>query len=179
MSTRVTHTIGLVVVALVIAAGLAACGDDDDSNGTADSSPGDPVAVQSIDGTDVLVDADGRALYTSDQEEGGDVVCAAGCTAIWDPVLVSDLGANPDALGADFGSVKRPDAGRQLTLSAAPLYRFTEEGPGELSGDGVVDSFDGTEFTWSAATSGAEPASDDSSSDDSSSSSGGGAYGAY
>jgi predicted lipoprotein with Yx(FWY)xxD motif len=171
MSRYGTRFIGMVVVILVAAVGLAACGDDDNGSASA-AAVGDPVSVETIDGTDVLVDADGRALYTSDQEQAGKVVCTAGCTAIWDPLLVSDLGANPDDLGADYGSVARPDGGRQLTFSETPLYRFTEEGPGELSGDGVVDSFDGTEFTWSAATSGAEPASDGSSS-----SSGGGSYG--
>jgi predicted lipoprotein with Yx(FWY)xxD motif len=164
MGTYGTRFIGLVVVIFLVAVGLAACGDDDEGDGSANAAAGDPVSVETIDGTDVLVDADGRALYTSDQEQAGRVVCTEGCTAIWDPLLVSDLGANPEDLGADFGSVARPDGGRQLTLSESPLYRFTEEGPGELSGDGVVDSFDGTEFTWSAATSGAEPASDGSSS---------------
>jgi len=166
----------LASVIAAAAIGLTACGDDDDGDSSAVASASEPVATQSIDGTDVLVDADGRALYTSDQEQDGNVVCAAGCLEIWEPLLASELdGVDPADLGAHFGTLKRPDGGRQLTLSGSPLYRFTEEGPGELTGNGVVDSFDGTEFTWNAATSGAEPDSDASESG----SSGGGGYGAY
>jgi predicted lipoprotein with Yx(FWY)xxD motif len=177
------HLLGLASVIAIAAVGFTACGDDDDDgDSSATASAGEPVATQSIDGTDVLVDADGRALYTSDQEQDGDVVCTTGCLEIWDPVLVSELaGASPTDLGPDFGTLERPDGGRQLTLSGTPLYSFTEEGPGELTGDGLVDSFDGTEFTWTAATSGEVATSDDSESTDDSESGApdGGGYGGY
>jgi predicted lipoprotein with Yx(FWY)xxD motif len=174
---RIGHWPWLAALAVIAALALAACGDDDDDEASAAASVDEPVATQSIDGTDVLVDADGRALYVSDQEQSGKVVCTASCTEIWDPVLVSELGADPGSLGSEFGEVKRPDGGRQLTFEGAPLYSFTEEGPGELTGDGLVDSFDGTQFTWSAAASGDSASSDTSDSD--SDSSGGGAYGGY
>ena len=48
----------------------------------------------------------------------------------------------------------RTDGGRQLTFKGLPLYSFTEEGPGQLDGDGFVDDFDGTRFEWAAATTG-------------------------
>jgi predicted lipoprotein with Yx(FWY)xxD motif len=165
-------TLALVVTALA----LAACGDDDDDGDetAAAASSTAPVATEDIDGTDVLVDPDGRALYVADQEQGGEVLCEASCAEIWDPLLLSELDADPASLGSGFADVERPDGGRQLTFEGAPLYSFTEEGPGELTGDGVVDSFDDTEFSWSAAT------TDESSAESSDSdSSGGGAYGGY
>jgi predicted lipoprotein with Yx(FWY)xxD motif len=173
---RGRRSLWLAVLAVIAALALAACGDDDgDDEASAAAGSGEPVATQSIDGTDVLVDADGRALYSADQEQSGRVVCTASCTEIWDPVLVSELGTDPGSIGSGFGEVKRPDGGRQLTFEGAPLYRFTEEGPGELTGDGLVDSFDGTQFSWSAAT----PGDSTQSGTDESESSGGGAYGGY
>jgi predicted lipoprotein with Yx(FWY)xxD motif len=173
---RIGHRLWLAALAAVAALALAACGDDDDDDEAAAAAGGsEPVATQSIDGTDVFVDPDGRALYFADQEASGKVLCTASCTEIWDPALLSELGADPESLGSEFGEVKRPDGGRQLTFEGAPLYSFTEEGPGELTGDGFVDSFDGTEFSWNAAVSGDSASSDTSDSD----SSGGGAYGGY
>jgi predicted lipoprotein with Yx(FWY)xxD motif len=166
----------LAALAIIAALSFAACGDDDDDDDASAATGGsEPVATQSIDGTDVLVDPDGRALYVADQEASGEVLCTASCTEIWDPALLSELGADPESLSSEFGEVKRPDGGRQLTFEGAPLYSFTEEGPGELTGDGFVDSFDGTEFSWSAAVSGDSASSDSSDSE----SSGGGSYGGY
>jgi hypothetical protein len=54
-------------------------------------------------------------------------------------------------------------------LKGLPLYTFTEEGPGQLDGDGFVDDFQGTHFEWAAAATGA--ASGSSGSDGSSGSS--------
>ena len=162
-------------MAVIAALALAACGDDDDDEASAAADGGEPVATQSIDGTEVLVDAEGRALYVADREASGKVLCTASCTEIWDPLLLSELGAGSEGLDSGFGEVKRPDGGRQLTYEGAPLYSFTEEGPGELTGDGLTDSFDGTQFGWSAAASSDSASSDSSDSE----SSGGGAYGGY
>jgi predicted lipoprotein with Yx(FWY)xxD motif len=171
-----TRALGLIVLTIVAALVLAACGDDDDNGeASATATSSEAISTASIDGADVLVDADGRALYTADQEQDGEVLCMAGCLEIWDPVLVSELGADASSLGSEFADVKRSDGGRQVTFEGAPLYSFTEEGPGELTGDGLVDSFDGIEFSWSAAVSG-DTASSDSSDDEPS---GGGAYGGY
>ena len=59
----------------------------------------------------------------------------------------------PSQLDLDLGTVKRPDGGQQLTFKGMPLYTFTQEGAGQLDGDGVADDFNGTHFVWTAATS--------------------------
>ncbi|HEX2128753.1 MAG TPA: hypothetical protein VHF58_06005 [Solirubrobacterales bacterium] len=135
----------LATLAAIAALGLAGCGDDDDAGAEGDAE----VVTAAIDGSTVLVDAGGRALYTSDQESGGEVACTGGCAAIWTPVEADGGSARVD--GAELGVVERPDGSAQLTLDGAPLYSFAEEGPGELTGDGLTDSFRGREFTWSAA----------------------------
>jgi predicted lipoprotein with Yx(FWY)xxD motif len=162
------------------ALGLAACGGDDDGDNSAAATTGGGTAsaggvtTHTIDGTDVLVDADGAALYSADQEQGGKVLCTDGCTSIWKPVPASEGAGAPSDLM--LGEVDRPDGEKQLTYKGAPLYSFTEEGSGELTGDGFKDSFSNTDFTWHAATTSA--GSESSSAGGSGGSSGGsGGYG--
>jgi predicted lipoprotein with Yx(FWY)xxD motif len=166
MRISTAHSAGLLALIAAAALGLGACGGDDDDDGGSDGTASSgAVSVESIDGTDVLVDSQGRALYSADQERGGEVLCTAECASIWDPVPASDGDSAPADL--KLGEVERPDGGMQLTYEGSPLYAFTEEGPGELTGDGFVDSFDGTRFSWSAATagSGSKPKSPDDSDD--------------
>lgn len=171
-TTRTVQVVGLITAA---ALALAACGGDDDGSGASNASSDGTasaggVSVQSIDGTDVLVDSNGQALYSADEEQDGKVLCTGGCTSIWKPVPASE-GASASS-DLDLGEVDRPDGAKQLTYMGAPLYAFTEEGPGKLTGDGVTDSFGGNSFSWHTATSGAG----DSGSSDSGGSSGGYGY---
>jgi predicted lipoprotein with Yx(FWY)xxD motif len=170
LRTYTALAIGLIVTA---ALALGACGGDDDDSAGSDMSSGGVtasaggVSAQSVDGTDVLVDSDDRVLYSADEEQDGKVRCTDGCTAIWKPVPASEgSGASSDL---DLGEVDRPDGAKQLTYEGAPLYTFTDEGPGELKGDGLTDDFGGDSFTWHAATTTA----DDSGSSDSSGTGGG------
>jgi predicted lipoprotein with Yx(FWY)xxD motif len=148
-------SIGALGLALAAALGLAACGGGGQATGQASAGQAttgsrETLTTQSIDGMTVLVDSQGRALYSPDQERSGKVVCTAGCTAIWQPLAVSGKATAPGALAKDVGTVKRPDGGQQATFDGRPLYTFTQEGPGQLTGDGFKDSFDGTSFTWHA-----------------------------
>jgi predicted lipoprotein with Yx(FWY)xxD motif len=152
----------LLTVALAVAAGalvLAACGGDSDDNGNAtaaDSGAGASlVSIEDVNDTDVLADSEGRTLYTADVENG-EIRCTGACTSFWKPVEASANEAESASadLDLDLGVVDRPGGGRQLTYEGLPLYSFTEEGPGQLDGDGFVDDFDGTRFEWAAATTG-------------------------
>ena len=109
--------------------------------------------MQSVDGTNVLADAEGRTLYTADVERSG-IRCTEACTSFWDPVDATANEAQSAAgdLDLDLGTVQRPGGERQLTFDGLPLYTFTEEGPRQLDGDGFVDDFQGTHFEWAAAT---------------------------
>ena len=157
-----------------VAAGLlalAACGS---GGGTASatspaSSSGTTVTVRDAGGMHVLATSSGRTLYSSDQEKGT-VLCMSGaCNAIWMPLTVS-AGQTPTASGGvahDLTTVKRTDGTRQVAFDGRPLYTFSfDHGAGQVNGDGQTDSFDGTDFTWHAATltaSGSAPASGSSS----------------
>jgi predicted lipoprotein with Yx(FWY)xxD motif len=149
---------------------LAACGgggSGSSDSATSASSSRTTVAVKQVDGIGrVLVDASGKALYSSDVEADGNVRCTGACTSFWEPVDASmkqSKSASAD-LNLDLGVVKRPDGTDQLTFNGLPLYRFTEEGAGQLQGDGFVDDFEGTHFEWAAATTSASSGSNGSSS---------------
>ena len=136
---------------------VAGCSGDAADDGTT----GPLVSVADVDGTTVLVDADGRTLYSADVEDGGQIKCVDACTSFWEPVSAS--AAEVDEMSKDLddlGVVDRPDGETQLTYDDLPLYTFTEEGAGELTGDGFTDDFQGTHFVWSAARTDESPSSE-------------------
>jgi predicted lipoprotein with Yx(FWY)xxD motif len=138
---------------------LAGCGSN---GGTQSSTAGDGgqggqvVTVSNATGRSVLVDAEGKALYVSDEEKNGQVLCTSGaCGAIWTPLTVASKGGltAPPPLAKKLGTVARPDGSMQVTLAGSPLYTFSfDHSAGEVNGDGTKDSFDGTDFTWHVAT---------------------------
>ncbi|HEY3528979.1 MAG TPA: hypothetical protein VGK78_07495 [Nocardioides sp.] len=147
----------LVTVAVLA---LAGCGSNGGSGSTTANDggqgSGQVVTVSDASGRSVLVDAAGKALYTSDQEKNGQVLCTSGaCGAIWTPLTVSSTSGltAPSALAQKLGTVARPDGSTQVTLGHRPLYTFSfDHSAGEVNGDGTKDSFDGTDFTWHVAT---------------------------
>jgi predicted lipoprotein with Yx(FWY)xxD motif len=155
--------------------GLAACGgDDDDAGETAPAAAEATLAVSDVgDAGQVVVDEAGAAVYASDEESSGQILCVKECESIWRPVTV-DGGEQPsgDDLPGELGTVERPDGTAQVTLDGEPLYTFTQEGPGEVTGDGVSDSFGSQDFTWHVIGTGGDAGN-------SSSSSSGGSYGGY
>lgn len=139
---------------------LAACGSD----GTASSSPtgaptgqtGAPagaqtntVAVMSVGGMgDVLVDSAGKALYTPDEESGGVVHCTGDCLSIWAPLTLKSGTPTGPAGGPALAVLDRPDGPKQVTAAGRPLYTFSFDAAGQVTGDGVTDSFGSEHFTW-------------------------------
>ena len=154
MRLSITHAVKVGLAIGAIALGIVGCGgSDSDENAAAGAAGGGIAAVASVEGTDVLVDSEGRTLYTAAVERGGKILCVAGCTSFWEPVVASadDAESAAEDLDADLGVVDRPDGDRQLTFNGLPLYTFAEEDPGQLEGDGFVDDFRGTRFEWEAA----------------------------
>ena len=148
---------GAVIAALLLV--IAGCGgdsSDEDSSATAAGSPRTTVAVEAIDGVgDVLVDADGAALYTADQEADGRVLCTRSCADTWIPLTLPGSGepTGPDEVSDELGVAERPGGERQLTFAGQPLYSFADDPmAGEVTGDGLSDTFDGRLFSWQVAT---------------------------
>jgi predicted lipoprotein with Yx(FWY)xxD motif len=126
--------------ALILGLAFASCGGDDG---------GERPTTVALDGG-VLVDSRGAALYTSNMEVNGDVFCTGPCTEVWLPLTARQPTAAPEVEG-NVGVITRPDGSRQVTYDGRPVYRFAQDdGPGDVTGDGVTDSFGGQQFTWDA-----------------------------
>ena len=144
---------------------LAACGGGGDSEQNAGAATTPTVSVKQVEGIgQVLVDDHGAALYTSDQEQDGKIRCTGACVGFWLPLEAgSSKPTGSDEVGGKLGTVKRPDSGTQVTFDGKPLYRFSEDKSGKVTGNGFSDDFGGRKFTWTAATaSGKSSSSSDS-----------------
>jgi predicted lipoprotein with Yx(FWY)xxD motif len=150
--TRTFHVAAVAVLA------LAACGGDSDEGDSGSSAAASTatVSVESVEGVgDVLVDSDGAALYTADQEMDGKVRCTDACAEVWIPLTVSGS-AEPtasDGVPGELGLAERPGGERQVSYDGQPLYSFADDPmAGEVTGDGLSDRFGGRLFSWQVAT---------------------------
>jgi predicted lipoprotein with Yx(FWY)xxD motif len=161
----------LTLAALPLAAAIifAACGGSDGggSSGGASGSTDTATTVASkrIDGRSVLVDADGNALYTSEQEAGGMVRCTGACLQFWEPLTIRGGQPSGSVTGGTLGVLERPDGKTQVTFNGDPVYRFVEDSSGTVKGDGLADAFEGQDFTWHVVAAGNEPTAPPSTSD--------------
>jgi predicted lipoprotein with Yx(FWY)xxD motif len=156
--------IALLATAAVLA--LAGCGSDygDSSNSSGSSSTS--ISTAKVGGHTVLVDGDGRTIYSlSAEKEKGRFVCTdSKCLSVWTPVP-------GQAEGVDgLSTVARPDRSHQAAYKGHPLYTFSgDKAKGDINGEGVKDV-----GTWHAVTVSGKPASEGGSSGG-----GGGGYGGY
>jgi predicted lipoprotein with Yx(FWY)xxD motif len=80
----------------------------------------------------VMVNKEGKTLYTFDKDAAGKSNCSGGCATAWPPFIV----ANPALAGGDFSIVKRDDGSAQWAFQGKPLYFFAgDTKPGDVSGD--------------------------------------------
>jgi predicted lipoprotein with Yx(FWY)xxD motif len=154
----------LASTALLFAVAIffAACGGSDNGGGSSRGSStstdtATTVTTKRIDGKSVLVDADGKALYTSDQEVGGIVRCTGACLDFWEPLTIPGGQSTGNVGGGTLGVLERPDGKTQVTFNRDPLYRFTEDQAGQINGDGLDDAFEGRQFTWHVVTTSGAP----------------------
>jgi predicted lipoprotein with Yx(FWY)xxD motif len=145
--------LGVVVVAGVIAVAVAIAasrgGGDDASTAIAGAGAATVSTEELGDAGDVVVDSRGRALYAADQETAaGKVLCTEGCMSFWEPLTIDGGSPTGDSVSGKLGVVERPDGSRQVALDGKLLYTFVEDEPGEVTGDGFEDAFDGQTFTW-------------------------------
>jgi predicted lipoprotein with Yx(FWY)xxD motif len=134
---------GAVALALL----AAACGGDDGESN--ERAGGATVSLASVDRFgSVLVDSSGKPLYTSEEEADGLVRCVDACASFWIPLSPGSTMPTVQDGVPDLGVIQRPDGSAQLTAGGRPLYTFSQDSPGEVTGDGFSDDFGGQVFTW-------------------------------
>ncbi|HEX6475660.1 MAG TPA: hypothetical protein VF005_00175 [Acidimicrobiales bacterium] len=92
----------------------------------------------------ILVDGQGRTLYTL-TNNGAAVACtSSACTAIWPPSLLPASQTNVNAgSGVSNVSTMTANGGQQVAYNGQPLYRFSGDATaGAANGDGI-NSFGG------------------------------------
>ena len=101
-------------------------------------------------GTTVLVNANGRTLYSLSVERRGRFICTdKACLSFWHPLVVR-AGVTPTG-AKSLATVRRPDGRRQVTYRGAPLYTFAgDQRRGDAKGEGFKDV-----GVWHAAATGA------------------------
>lgn len=117
---KTSRLLASTLMASLLAAGAA---------GAADS------AFRKVDG--VLVDANGRTVYTFDKDvaNSGKSACNGPCATLWPPVSAD---AAPAA--APYSVLTREDGAKQVAYKGKPLYLYSaDKKPGERTGDGFKD----------------------------------------
>lgn len=149
-----------LLAALLLALGLAGCGDDDDDAATAaddttttsaaadeTTTTGAPaaepagdatVAVASTDLGDVLVDAEGVTLYLFTPDTMEESACTGDCLSAWPPLMLAD--GEPVAGDGVDQALLAVAGDDQVTYNGNRLYRYAADtAPGDTTGQGVGD----------------------------------------
>jgi predicted lipoprotein with Yx(FWY)xxD motif len=131
--------------AVAVLLALAACGGSGSGGGNAS----DTVSAETLGNSGrVLVDSGGKALYTAQQESGTGVLCTGGCLSFWTPLTIHSGNPTASSVTGMLGVAERPDGTRQVTFNGKRLYTFAEDSPGQVTGNGLTDTFGGQPFTW-------------------------------
>jgi predicted lipoprotein with Yx(FWY)xxD motif len=176
ISTTISRVFGARILiggslAVIAGIGLAACGTTPTARSTPSPSPAAKatptpspaasggVVIKTVSTSDlgtILVNSEGRTLYTLNSETGGKLACtvASGCPTYWSEIdLPSGVtgasgagSAESTLLGTETGAT-----GTAVTYNGWPLYTFSgDSGAGQENGEGVT-SFGGTWYVLSAA----------------------------
>jgi len=81
-----------------------------------------------------LADGGGRTLYTYSGDSSGVSNCSGSCISVWPAYLVP---ATTATTPANITTIKRADGGTQYAYKGMPLYYFTGDSVGKVTGDGV------------------------------------------
>ena len=93
---------------------------------------------------EVLTTANKQAIYIWRSEPRGTIRCTGTCAKAWPPVIVKKGVIVPmhyAGIKGDFGTIRRPDGSRQLTLDRRALYTYAHEKPGQVLCNNVNNWF--------------------------------------
>jgi predicted lipoprotein with Yx(FWY)xxD motif len=91
----------------------------------------------------ILVDAQGRTLYTFAPDKGQKVTCTGSCATYWPPLKISAgrAGVSSGIQASMVGSDPNPSGGRVVTYNGWPLYTYVaDQSAGTDHGQGINSS---------------------------------------
>ncbi|MGP3976408.1 COG4315 family predicted lipoprotein [Streptomyces sp. 8N114] len=138
-----TRTAVCAVTAVLWAAALSGCSDDDGGSAPSPSTTKKEgtVQVRSGDLGKILVDGAGRTLYLFEADKSSRSTCKGGCAQAWPPVVVkgkTEPKAGAGARSELLGTSKREGGDRQVTYDGHPLYRYAgDEEAGDTNGQAL------------------------------------------
>lgn len=99
------------------------------------SSSTDIIQTESDSSGQFLADNSGHTLYTYGADTNGKSNCSGACLATW-PIYkaTSQSGSN---LPANVSVIQRDDGSMQYAYKGLPLYTFTSDTKGHMTGDGI------------------------------------------
>jgi predicted lipoprotein with Yx(FWY)xxD motif len=130
----------LILSAVVLV--IAGCGGSSKSSTTAPATAGVKISSNTLPGLgSVLVNAQGRTLYTFAPDKAKKVTCVSACAAVWPPALLPG-GQKPVAAApvkqSLLASDPDPAGGQVITYAGWPLYTYvTDTAPGQSTGQAL------------------------------------------
>lgn len=130
---RKTLRLCSIIIPLVLV--LAACGSSNNTSSTAASAStqsgsgaGVAVSAHAVKGLGtVLVNSQGRTLYTFANDKAHKVTCTGSCAVVWTPLKIS-AGQKPSLSGGVKASListtPDPSGGQVVTYNGWPLYLY-------------------------------------------------------
>ncbi len=124
--------LGFAIIPLVLV--LAACGSSSNTTSTtkaadnSSTSSGVALSARSVKGLGtVLVNGQGRTLYTFVPDKANKVTCTGSCAVVWPPLKIG-AGQKPSVSGgvkaSMVSSLPDPAGGRVVTYNGWPLYLY-------------------------------------------------------
>lgn len=83
-----------------------------------------------------LADSSGYALYTYGADTNGVSNCSGSCLAAWPAYAPTDTAAT---LPTGVTVITRADSSKQYAYKGSPLYTFTSDSVGQVTGNGVAN----------------------------------------
>ena len=104
---------------------------------TKTSTTGDVVQTRTASGTgSYLADANGNALYTYGSDTNGVSNCTGSCIANWPAYAPTSTSAT---LPTNVTIISRSDGTKQYAYKGLPLYTFSSDPAGQVTGNGVAN----------------------------------------
>jgi len=137
---RLAPALGLVIL-------LAGCGSGSSSTASSTAGGGVALSARSIKGLGtVLVNAQGRTLYTFTADQAQKVTCSGNCAAVWPPLRIGKgqkAAVSGGVKASLVSTAPDPSGGNVLTYHGWPLYLYqadqvagTDHGQGLKAGGG-------------------------------------------